>query len=287
MSMFFRRNNLHDNTTQGAIAMSTPQITIETITPEQAKAMLDASEFENRPLRSNVARIYAQDMQEGRWQLTGEPIVMNGTSVINGQHRLTACTLANVPFTTAVMRNAEASVYEVIDSGFKRTVGDVLRSEGHANSRLVAAIANVVLLYQADSMSGGGSTQATVATRHAILEEANSHRNDYRIGHLVGNAGRDVGINCTGLGAFVILLDRYLDDMEEAERFSRSIISGVDLKEGDPRLALRRWVISARRVTGHHHLAVLIRCWNAYNKGERRVQIKGWDRGQPFPKFGL
>jgi hypothetical protein len=31
----------------------------------------------------------------------------------------------------------------------------------------------------------------------------------------------------------------------------------------------------------------LIRCWNAYNKGERRVQIKGWDRGQPFPKFGL
>ena len=125
--------------------MSNPHITIETITPDIAKTMLEQSDFENRGLRTHVVNLYAQDMRAGLWKMTGEPIVLNGTSVINGQHRLNACIVSETPFMTAVMRNADSDVYDVIDSGFKRTVSDLLKADGHTNWTTIASAARLVV----------------------------------------------------------------------------------------------------------------------------------------------
>ena len=94
--------------------------TIETITPARAAEML-ASNTNNRPLRRALVESYARDMAAGNWKLNGETIIMGrDETLLNGQHRLHACVMANVPFTTLVVYGIERDAVMAMDSGANR-----------------------------------------------------------------------------------------------------------------------------------------------------------------------
>lgn len=121
--------------------MAMPRYSIETITPELAREYLGANTH-NRNVRARRIAMYASDMLEGNWYMTGEPIkfASNGT-LIDGQHRLLAVIEADTPVTMAVVRGIEALAMDVLDSGAPRTHADALKLRGIANGKDVAAAA--------------------------------------------------------------------------------------------------------------------------------------------------
>jgi hypothetical protein len=97
-----------------------------TITPEYARELLKANGA-NRSLRKQLVRTYANEMLAGRWRITGEAIQF-GTDgrLLNGQHRLNAVVMADVPVTFLVIYGIDPDAQLVMDSGAKRTAGDAL-----------------------------------------------------------------------------------------------------------------------------------------------------------------
>jgi hypothetical protein len=78
-----------------------------TVTPELAEQWL-RNNTHNRKLSETHALAYASDMEAGRWKYNYVPIIIasDGT-LIDGQHRLMACTLARVPFVSDVVFGAD------------------------------------------------------------------------------------------------------------------------------------------------------------------------------------
>jgi hypothetical protein len=120
------------------------QIEIRTITPAQAALMLENNPA-NRPIKREHVASIARDMAHGRWQTNGDAIRLNcDGSLIDGQHRLTACVEAGVPFETLVISGLPSNVRATIDGGAKRSHGDRLSMLGVANANTVASITRLV-----------------------------------------------------------------------------------------------------------------------------------------------
>ena len=120
------------------------KIELTTITPEFAAKILENNPSNRNIKRDHVAAI-ARDMAAGRWQINGDAIRMNGDgSLIDGQHRLSACVMAGVPFQTVVITGLSHDVRATIDGGAKRTHGDRLAMLGVHNANVVSATARLV-----------------------------------------------------------------------------------------------------------------------------------------------
>lgn len=263
--------------------MSThPSISIETITPDQAEAMLELN-TNNRTLRADRVATYAAAMKAGEWLMTGEPIIFSGTDLINGQHRLFACIAADKPFTTAVVRDAPAEAYNVIDSGLTRSAGDTLSHSGVMYSSHVASASRLVIAYR-NGLVADNRRLSAVATRARVLAEATRSKDRYE--HLARRAfnSRKDGYNITAFIAFGLLLGEAVGEAE-ADAWMDVAVTGIGLEAGDVRLALRRWVIQAARPTATVELSAWVRSRNATVMGQSRQVIRPWVRTQPFPQL--
>lgn len=117
----------------------------EEITPFSAQEMLNHNTNNYRAISSRVVAKYADDIQQGSWEATGDTIVFskNGT-LLNGQHRLTAVIKANMPIVSLVVRGVPDS--QIFDIGRKRNTKQILNAEGYtyANATIISAL-NVLI----------------------------------------------------------------------------------------------------------------------------------------------
>jgi hypothetical protein len=73
-----------------------------TVTPDQALKWLEDTNTNNRSVRDIHVQRLASDMKNGKWRgFNGEAIRFDSLGrLVDGQHRLWACTVAGVPFDT-------------------------------------------------------------------------------------------------------------------------------------------------------------------------------------------
>ena len=123
----------------------------ETFTPEQAARALEHNES-NRNIRPLVVNKYARMMSHGLWGECPQPLVFNGKSVLDGQHRLSAVVKSGKTVTFWVCRAATEEVRKLLDGGIRRTVADVLGMEyGYTHATRIAAIAKWCVLLEKGS----------------------------------------------------------------------------------------------------------------------------------------
>ena len=106
------------------------------IDPEFARVLLEMN-TNNRPKSIKLIREYAEDMVAGKWKLNGETIKItaDGSKILDGQHRLEACILSGTPFDTYFVEVEDASSFDTIDIGRKRTGSDVFAIRGEKAHR--------------------------------------------------------------------------------------------------------------------------------------------------------
>lgn len=180
---------------------------VEFITPDLADLYLKTMVGNRHPSDKRVVE-YALSMEAGQWRLNGETIKFDdGGRLIDGQQRLRACGLANVGFSTYVVRGlTDPEAFATVDIGKVRSHADVFAINGWQNNRVASAAAMLVYCVQNNMLSWGGPLPVR-PKRSGVLK-----RFENRL-PLVDPVPRDV-------------LDRFADgirpDLEQAVRFANS-----------------------------------------------------------------
>lgn len=259
-------------------------VAVETITPDRAEWLLSRNNV-NRALRSDRVESYARQMTDGLWRLTGEPITLNGTDLLNGQHRLSACVKAGVPFTTVVVRGVATDAMRVMDSGLPRSVADALGFEGHTNTRNLSALTRLVLSYE-QGIIRGERRKAMLISRDAIIDFVN---NNAGLAVKASGWGADVWqvmrMSRAAWSAVAFLLLR--SDEEAASSFLTLLTTGENLPAGSPILALRSWALQSiaakRRRETWEIVGASIKAWNAWLQGDE-IKLLKFLPSEDFPE---
>ena len=122
------------------------EVSLEMITPEFAKEVLETKNAGNREVNKAKVKQYAEDMKEGRWRVNGETCgFYEDDSIASAQHRFMACEMAGVPFETLVVRGIKKDYADTIDQGDPRKINDYFHYKGIGNSKLVSDAAMKVM----------------------------------------------------------------------------------------------------------------------------------------------
>lgn len=241
--------------------MASNKITAEVvkITPKMAEQWL-ASNTHNRTLRESQIDMLIDVIQRGDWLLNGDAIrfAADGT-LLDGQHRLWAISLAEVAVESLVIRGLPNETQATMDLGKRRNLADQLKLAGYTSGLNLASVINVKWKLLNDEMRS--SSIPTVQQGLAILEtypdlvEATKVANRYHR-RLTGSIGV--------VGAVYHSFSEV--DPDAAEAFMESLIEGTDLKVGSPIYALRRHIETVR-MNATTLAAYFIKAWNFYMAG--------------------
>ena len=268
-----------------------------TITPKQAEHLLTFNTH-NRRLKDNVVQRYAAAMRRGEWQLNGETIKFNGkgefkngtitgtSSLVDGQHRLAAIALADVPVETAVATGVSMSAQETVDIGTRRTVADALKLRGEANVTTLAGALAYLYRNIHDLEHLKERHYPTIKQAIGILEDHPDIRLSISVGGRVQSQLRANPSLMTFLHYHFASIDR-----DDAEDFFDRLISGEGLDRYNPILTLRgtleRDIGADKRMIPKKVHAFTVKAWNAYREG-RELRIMKWSPGganpERFPK---
>jgi hypothetical protein len=195
-----------------------------TITPDLAREWLDKHNTHNRSLRKPRVEAYAHEMRHGNWKITNEGIVFRSDGrLADGQHRLHAVVLADIPVEMMVFWNVDGP----LNLGIGRTPGDRARFDGHNNSNAVAAVCGV--LYRIET---GYSGVMTASMQDLALKTYNEHA--HAVLQLINNGFR------RARSAWVTAAFAYAYPAAPAvvESFILSLCSLANLEANSPVLAL-------------------------------------------------
>lgn len=121
------------------------------VTPELAKAFLQTNTG-NRTKRGRWIADLAGMIQRGEWITTHQGIAFSKSGkLLDGQHRLEAIVLANMPVEIMVTRGVSDDAFKVLDNGVKRTLAD-LTGMSQRTAEVCRVLARIV--------AGGGQTSA-------------------------------------------------------------------------------------------------------------------------------
>ena len=199
-------------------------LSIELVTPETAAKWLENNPQNRNIKRSHVERI-TRDMKSGRWQVNGDAIRFNGDgSLIDGQHRLTACVAADVPFQTVVIRNLDSAARKTIDDGARRSHGDRLGMQGVIYGNIVSATVKAISNIARGSMS---ETNTPSELDDILGVNPGVHESAAKVGSL-----RNIGSKSMAAAYHYIIAQ--ISDIETADAFLKVWSTGVPEYDGDP-----------------------------------------------------
>lgn len=258
---------------------------ITTITPQMAKNFLKRND-RNRSIRKNSVQRYARDMARGNWDVNGQTIIVNGRTLIDGQHRLLACIEADVPFKTVLVTGVNTDTIVSVDSGMKRSLSDVLTINGMDNAQALAATAYLGWKWDTGNLVGNVNPTNTEA-----IEWINANPSVNKAISLAIPI-RYNPLRAPTAAMSLIALKAIANGMEsDAEEFFSHLESGEGLHGGSPILQLRNMFIrNSTNTVKLRRIAVFaraIKAWNAYIQGEDMKKL-AWrpthtTKGESFP----
>jgi hypothetical protein len=260
------------------------QVTAEfmEITPEIARAWMErhrkavesrkiagmGKARDNRKIRCGDITGWARDMKAGKWRPNGETIKIDwDEAVMDGQHRLQACMVAETPFQVLVVTGVDPDDQDTVDIGIKRKLSDQLTINGEANAAALASIARWSLRWLKGVRGGtyrsGGTFNPTQQELLGYIA-ATPHLRD-----ATAFAMRSYGsfrlIRPSAYGMAWLLFNG--SNSIAAQVFFDGLLTGAGLPLGHPVLELRNRLVTARdhdeKVGEQQQLVWMIIAWNA------------------------
>lgn len=273
---------------------SEPRVNIVTITPEVASALLELND-NNRPIVRARVRMYADAMKRGQWKVNGESIktstnpLTGKVRLLDGQHRLVACIESGIPFKTLAVSDLEESVFSVIDRGRPRGNHDILSIAGVKGGSHIAPAVKYFILLEA-GLNPRNKDSLLLVSGEDILEYT---RNNFEHVEWAYGMGRRVNAAIGGIRTawiiFAGMVAKERGEREAVEQFMDAMVSGDGLFSGDPRLALRNWVIRNGNTksgsTTPENLATYIKTFNAWIEGKKLSVVRPWTSSSDWPSI--
>ena len=246
-------------------------ITVIRVTPKHAARLL-SNNTGNRRLDNNRVRRYANEIVKGQWKTTGDTIKLGRDGrLLDGQHRLAAIVEANTPVTLAVADGIDHDVFDVLDSGKNRTIGDVFNIAGVKSANVTAAVSRMLILFDAGLNPNDGHT-SSVVSKSDLLDFALA--NEDRLAEAVQHGNfvySRVGGSQSAWGTF--WYNTAAVDPEGVVEFTEGLVSGANLSTGDPRLALRNHLTLHQNTNRVAAAVIYQRVYNAWAEGRKMTRV--------------
>ena len=149
------------------------------INPEMAAQLLTDNSSNRRINRNHVISL-SKEMKAGQWRYNGQAVVVgiDGT-LIDGQHRLTACVESDTSFLTELIRGVESDAFDTIDIGKIRSAGDTLTTVSFKNANNLAALSKLYYLYKEKDDKRDYTFNRPKVNNRQILETATELNEDF------------------------------------------------------------------------------------------------------------
>lgn len=255
------------------IGVDGPTAVVITISPALAQQLLKRNS-RNRKLRERAVGDYARDIAAGNWALNGEAIKIaaNG-DVLDGQHRLHAIVQADTTVDMFVVIGLDTDAQETMDSGRRRSTGDVLSLRNEENATTLAAVLRRVWAWEQGDHRFKGRQTPTTAECAALLAMHPEIRRSAEIAGRTRSAFPHIPQSVLGTCHYLF----NAIEPDETAWFFQRIADGAELPLGHPVLALRTRVTSERldnlRLSEDRFMAYLIRAWNATRDGRDLARL--------------
>lgn len=252
---------------------------LKTITPETAKRMLGLN-VGNRAINKRHVDSLAREMQNGRWKINGDTICLNGSKLIDGQHRLHAVVQSGVTIKSLVVEDLPSDVFDTKDVGKRRSAGDTLSVLGKRNANRLAAALVMVDKYmtgRADRNVQYSNTEVELLLgKYPDLED-----------HIVTSISGRMLLTPAVLDSCFYIFSRI--DRDLANDFVNSVMRGVGLIEGTAWYVLRERLInnslSKAKLPKSYMMALCIKAWNFQRVNKRVTYLRWVDSGKGAEAF--
>ncbi|AUR91844.1 hypothetical protein NVP1165O_44 [Vibrio phage 1.165.O._10N.261.51.B7] len=257
------------------------------ITPEMAKEILKKN-IKNRKLnKSHVSRL-ASEMLSGNWSYTGDAIKVSTDDVlVDGQHRLEAIIVSGVSVDIELITGVSSDSFSKIDSGLKRTAGQVVQMSGMKNPNCVAAIAKVMLnIKDNGGLNGKFAVSPKRYSNCVIHNEAVRIYDDVMESGIVAKMRKEKINTPTQAAMFWLYMN---NDKETVIKFVNHISNGLFDSSDDPCKRLKDKLIDMRGSTSMLFattaMALTFKAWNAFVDGKKVKRLShSLDSSFPTPK---
>jgi hypothetical protein len=257
-----------------------------TVTPGKASEWLSKNTH-NRQLRETKVAKYVRDMRSGRWRynpLLCIGIAADGT-VVDGQHRLTACVQSGCSFETDVVFGASMEDQETVDIGATREAYDYLQLEEVSSAKRIAALARLLVMHLDAGIGNSGGAHDPSKTE--VLEFARTHAEELQASLIGSKELRRMAI--PRVLDFCNFLFRQ-QHKKAAVQFMKDLQTGEMLSAKNPVYHLRKRLLlnQASRTKMHHRymVALFFKAWIYYRAGAEITRLRWRTDGstpEPFP----
>lgn len=245
------------------------------ITPEMAREFLNTMRVQ-RPLNTRRVITYAAMMSRGAW-LCYPAIEFNEKGeMVNGQHRCEAIILCGLTVPIHIIRGVSNKAQRAMDIGLKRNLNQQLRMYRPKMTNISIHTAGLHIC--AYLLSG--------------LPISINNIEEYDRWYSVFKEGMDwavpsVGVDRVTRTSTIVggLAFAYKANPDAIQEFGGLLVSGENLKEGDPAYAMRR-ILTARAPTGGSQRALAARkvlnSAEAHCLGDKMLKVGAANHGLLF-----
>ncbi len=258
-----------------------PHFEVMDITPDMAKKILTYRNKNNRGLKyTNLARL-TKAIENGEWKVTNQGIAFDKDgNLIDGQHRLAAILQSRKTVKMLVATNMDSGIFDVVDTGSKRTIGDALDILGSEDGRTISGALKITYCYyhHPDRTWGGNSISmpsapeiAKVYTERqeeieALLSVIKKKRKNFKC--FSNSLGLAVTLLCMDVGWSDIQLWEFWDAVTVGANLSPdSVVLSFRNQLSDPYFRKRHYG------TQRYILNAFIKCFNQYVQNEPMVKF--------------
>lgn len=269
------------------------KITQVMMTPEWAESLLDKN-VDNRPLSLVRVRQLAKAIMEGEWQMSHQGIAVSTSGkLLDGQHRLAAIILAGKAVPLLLTTECDPAIFKVVDTGYKRTAGQVLSMGGAFCPKDAASTCRLVMAYERVPHLVWASPSITY-TNSDIVEWYEGARGQIDFALKLGISGRNrlALVRTSSLAAFVFIACRAGYAESTLTRYVDQLCNGDGLQKDDPVFSFRRAIINrapdvlfrANSRASQAWIASLISVFNSWASG-RSVKLFRVPQFPPMPEI--
>ncbi|MEE1730691.1 hypothetical protein ACFCZ4_17515 [Streptomyces microflavus] len=257
-----------------------PRIAYELITPTAAAEIQSLTRrhcCNPRRLDPAHARRLARDMASGLWDEDNPEVICicGHGAVIQGQHRLEAVIISDLPRRFLVSRGVPHSASVTMDSGKTRSAAVALSTAGVERYRKdLSSTVKLLRLYDVERKTTPWTAWSSSSfTNSEIVGFFQSDYQDLAEQLPQMNALKSALWSAPSASlASSYLLYRDGGEIEVAE-FLQGLVSGANLGETDPRWVLRRFFLNPTRnrrgsAVSPHQIGLFLKCWNLWITGE-------------------
>ena len=262
----------------------------EIITPSEAAVYLNSMPG-NRPLSNKQVEYLTQQAIAGKYYPDVAPIHFDNEGRLrNGQHRMWMVIESENPQEFLVIRNSSEEEIDALDTGKKRSGGDVLALDGYSNSGMLSGALLNLWMYEHNMIPGHSrvmfaTKNAPGMTNHTMREFMSLHQGMLTSVEYMKNTPSVRLLASASILTFCHYLINEANNIQ-GPRFWASIATQNFSGQSDPAFRIYDRLTRSRSGQKHEKLALseqaalTIKAWNFWVQGKDVVYLRWRAPGQ-------